>query len=103
MYLGYISLCCISQFYILFYVEAESIQKTFLGCGTSSCTESMLYTLSFFYSKHRLDISPIFCPKNRNSEFVFNLKEKFKTTKETLSFLDKIELKLGSGTIVELF
>ena len=56
----------------------------------------------FFYSKHRLDISPIFCPKNRNSEFVFNLKEKFKTTKETLSFLDKIELKLGSGTIVEI-
>ena len=50
----------------------------------------------FIYSKH-----PIFCPKSRNSEFVFNLKEKFKTTKETFSFLDKIELKLGSGTIVE--
>ena len=55
----------------------------------------------FIYSKHRSDISPIFCPKSRNSDFVFNLKEKLKTTKETFSFLDKIELKLGSGTIVE--
>ena len=54
----------------------------------------------FIYSKHRSDISPIFCPKSRNSDFIFNLKEKLKTTKETFSFLDKLELKLGSGTII---